>query len=232
METFVGILDDAICFGQKIDTIIETDRDKKKILGKVGNAIRNVNLVLDFISKNKMSVDIEIMHRVLEGLKLLRRDVERVKDIGRFMYLLRRNDCQERLLQEIETVRFHLHSLIVSQINSANGKINSVYGQTQEIERILAQLRDNSDLEEELEDERQQAEELRRQVGVNKLQLQQLHSMGLGTDSELKIALHQAAAERQRSDSGATAERQRSDSGSSTTRQIPKANQKPCIFNM
>ena len=198
METFVGILDDAICFGQKIDTIIETDRDKKKILGKVGNAIRNVNLVLDFISKNKMSVDIEIMHRVLEGLKLLRRDVERVKDIGRFMYLLRRNDCQERLLQEIETVRFHLHSLIVSQINSANGKINSVYGQTQEIERILAQLRDNSDLEEELEDERQQAEELRRQVGVNKLQLQQLHSMGLGTDSELKIALHQAAAERQR----------------------------------
>ena len=95
--------------------------------------------------------------------------------------MLQINDCHDRLFPEIETVLLHLQSLIVSQTNTASGKINSVFGQTHEIERILDQCReDKAGLEEQLENERQQeAEELRRQVGANKLQLQSLHSMGL-----------------------------------------------------
>ena len=194
----IPIIDDSIRIVIEINSMIETDQDKKKILIKVGNAIQNVRIVLELIGKNKMSVDIDIMTRVLEGLKLLRQEVERIKKIGQFIYLFQRKDCQDRLSQEVETVRFHLQSLIVSQTNSANGQINSVYGQTKEIERILAQRIYNADLEEQLENEREQAEELRRLVGANELQLQQLQSMGLGTLDELKNALKQADDDRER----------------------------------
>ena len=181
----------AIEVGREIISMIEADRDKKGILQEIGNKIQNVNNVLELIEKNQISVDTEVMKDVVKGLNALQEEVQHVKNIGRFMYLLQRKDCQEKLNNKVSTVQFYLHSLNTNQASAVFEETDKIKLQNEEIKMILAQLavRNDANLEEQLKTEREQAEELRRQVDAQELQLQQLQEMGLGTTDELKLAL-------------------------------------------
>jgi len=193
LATIVSLLDNAIRIGLEIYSMIEADRDKKGTLLEIGNKIQNVNNVLERIRKSQMSVDSIFMNDIVKGLEALQIEVKNVKRLGRFMYLLQRKDCQEKLNGKILTVQFYLQSLNVNQGNT-------LFEKADEIQRMLTQVAssNNTDLEEQLKAEREQADELRRQVDEKELQLQQLQAMGLGTPDELKLALKEVDDERKR----------------------------------
>ena len=199
METVIivlPILAKAIEAGLEIKDMIDADRDKKGILEEVGHKIQNVNTVLEIISKRRSntSIDTSIMNSVLKGLHGLGEEVKRIKNMGRFMYLLQRKDCQDKLHKSIGSVQFYLMSVNVNQGNEIKLDTQEIKLQNEEIKKILAQqaISDNGEFEKLLEKERQQAEELRRQLEAKELKLLELQSMGLGTPDELKQALEQA----------------------------------------
>ena len=188
----------AINIGLAIHSLIEPDLDKKSILVPVGQRIHSVNNLLEHINKNDMLVDKQTVEGLVEGLKELRKEVERVKKIGRFMYLLLRKDCQEILKKRVDTVQFYLQSLNVNQTNSLREQSEEIKRQNEEIKRMLAQLvvKTDADVEKQLEREDEEANQLRGQLKAKELDIEHLESMGLGTIAELRGALQQADEER------------------------------------
>jgi len=83
----------------------------------------------------------------------------------------------------VDTVQFYLNSLQVAQTN--------------EISKLLREdwstaVEDDADLLQQLEDERCQAAELRRQVGAKSLEVKQLKRMGILINANLRESLNQA----------------------------------------
>ena len=194
--SILSFLNEAIRLGIEIKREIEGVRDKIGILQEVEFKIQNINTVLDVIKRHNMSVDRKIMKDVHEGLAKLRDEVKRIKNIGRFMYLFQRKDCQDKLNEKIGTVEGCLQRLNVNQTSSVFGQTEDIKLQNEEIKRMLLAQQHavtvNADLKELLKKEREQSKLLRRHLEEKALKLQDLQSMGLGTPDELKHALKQA----------------------------------------
>lgn len=118
----------------------------------------------------------EILKAIVSALMLLRQEVTKVKDMTRFWYLVQSRSCQDRLRDRSNTIHILLSSLNVAQTNEVH----------RDWSRVV------EDLRLQLEDERRQAAELRRQVDAGSPLRSLLYRIGLVTVTDIEESLGQA----------------------------------------
>jgi hypothetical protein len=112
---FILIFVIVVCLWKTFKEMIQDDRDKEWILQDVGNKIITVKYLLDEFNQNNTSVDHPIIQVVLNGLAALDEELERVKNMSRFLYLTQSKNCQERLRQKVDALNFCLLVLSIRE---------------------------------------------------------------------------------------------------------------------
>jgi len=173
----------AIEIAVSICEMVGADREKKGSLREVENKIAIVKTVLDMIDPSTAIAQVDTLKLIVQTLKQLSDEVTSVKKMTRFVYIFQAKGCQDRLRHIVDTLQFYLNSLQVAQ--------------TSEISKFLREswstaVDGDAGLLQQLEEERCQADELRRQVDAKSLEVEQLKQMGLHTKEDLRGSLSQA----------------------------------------
>jgi len=182
----------AIVLAREISATIEAS-ERKEALAEVERKIHIVATVLDLVQQSidrslSSSLKDDILQSIVESLRQLQVEVQRVRDMRKLIYIQHAKSHQEKLGSLASSVLYYLNSLQAALQVALTDELHEI------IKKLLPQNLPNVETDEagRLQLLLDQTTELRRLLDGKDIPLEQLNEMGLITKRDLQDSLHQA----------------------------------------